>query len=309
MLETKEDIVQRLGTLDYDACLLFPRYFEIETINACNARCIMCTINEWNASKKKVISDALWQKFVENVANYASVIEKITLTRDGEPLLDKKLSQRIQDLKRIGIKKVVIVTNAQILDKNKAQEILESGIDEVMFSIDGYSKEVYEKIRVGLNKEKVYSNVLNFIKLRNENFPKVCIKVRFIEQELNKMESKIWLDFWKSKINSTDVAYIMPLHSWGNQLVSEKQEKIELFSSFACISPFGSMAIHYDGRVGLCGVDYGGKCLMGDFSRKTIEEIWRGNKFNKVRDLHLSKQRNVIELCRGCDLWDRTYKY
>ncbi|MDY2585306.1 radical SAM/SPASM domain-containing protein [Helicobacter sp.] len=240
---------------------------------------------------------------------YSSWIEKITLTRDGEPLLDKKIAQRIADLKRVGIQKVVIVTNAQLLTLKKAQEILSSGIDEIMFSVDGYSKEVYEKIRVGLQRDLVYNNVLNFISLRNAYFPKVCIKVRFIEQELNKMESQIWLDFWKSKLQATDVAYIMPLHSWGNQLEKEKQEKVKALSSYACISPFSSLAMHYDGRVGLCGVDYGCKFLLGDFRDSSIQEIWQGERARAVKEAHLSGNRNAYSLCQGCDLWDRTYKY
>ena len=27
--------------------LFFPKFFEVETINACNAKCIMCTIHDW----------------------------------------------------------------------------------------------------------------------------------------------------------------------------------------------------------------------------------------------------------------------
>ena len=30
-----------------NSLLEFPRYVEIETVNACNARCPMCTINDW----------------------------------------------------------------------------------------------------------------------------------------------------------------------------------------------------------------------------------------------------------------------
>jgi len=30
----------------YEDLLAFPRYFEIETVNACNARCTMCTIDD-----------------------------------------------------------------------------------------------------------------------------------------------------------------------------------------------------------------------------------------------------------------------
>ncbi|MDY2585307.1 hypothetical protein [Helicobacter sp.] len=67
MLKTKEDIAKRLGIKTFESCFLFPKYFEIETINACNARCVMCTINEWNASMKNIMSDALWQKFVNEV--------------------------------------------------------------------------------------------------------------------------------------------------------------------------------------------------------------------------------------------------
>ena len=311
MLSTKQDIANRLGIEDYESIKRFPKYFEFETINACNARCAMCTIDEWDGSPKKVVSDFIWDKFVKNVAEHTDWIEKITLTRDGEPLLDKKLAQRISDLKRVGIRKVVMVTNAQLLNEARTLELLESGLNEIMFSIDGVSKEVYEKIRKGLNFEKVVSNVENFIQERDRSFKKTQIRVRFIEQNANKHEGREWLDYWKSRTNEqSDSVYIMPLHSWGNQLNDEENEKVKKMANYACISPFSSMAMHYDGRVGLCGVDFGSKFFMGDFSKQSIEEIWNDKQgFEKMREWHLSKQRNNIWLCKGCDLWDRDYKY
>ena len=312
MLRTKEDIAKRLKIKNYEEILQFPKYFEFETINACNAKCLMCTVDSWDGSVSKVVSDDLWNKFVENVKPHKEWIEKITLTRHGEPLLDIKIATRIKVLKEIGIKKVVIVTNAQALSKRKAQEILEAGIDEIYFSVDGYSKEVYEKIRVGLNYNRVLENILHFINLRDSNFHNTKIRLRMIEQDENKCEGEEWLSFWKSKLRfcggGGDMAYIMPLHSWGNQLNIEAIDKVEYMSSFACISPFSSMAIHYDGKVGICGVDYGSKYLLGDFSKSSIEYIWQEG-FEKVRELHLSARRNDIWLCRGCDLWDRNYKY
>ncbi|MDA3969123.1 radical SAM protein [Helicobacter ibis] len=310
MLKTKEDIAKRLNIKSYEEVLQFPKYFEFETINACNARCLMCTIDEWDGNPKKVVSDELWRKFVENVKPHKEWIEKITLTRDGEPLLDTKIAQRIKTLKEAGIKKVVIVTNAQALSKRKSQEILEAGIDEIYFSVDGYSKEAYEKIRVGLSYERVLENILYFIVLRDSNFPNTKIRLRMIEQEENMFESESWLSFWKSKVDleKGDMVYVMPLHSWGNQLNTESIDKVEYMSSFACISPFSSMAIHYDGKVGICGVDYGSKHLLGDFSKSSIEYIWQEG-FKKARELHLNSKRNDIWLCRGCDLWDRNYKY
>ncbi|MDE5603118.1 MAG: radical SAM protein [Helicobacter sp.] len=309
MLQTKEDIQKRLGIKDYELIHTFPKFFEIETINACNAKCVMCTVEEWNGNTKKVMSDALWQKFVLNVKPYKDWIEKITLTRDGEPLLDKKLCFRIRDLKEAGIEKVAIVTNVQLLNHQRALELLESGLDEIMFSIDGISKEVFESIRVGLNYERVLDNALNFIDLRDKNASNLKIRVRFIEQKLNSNEVPKWLEFWKSKVSSGDSVYVMPLHSWGNQLLTESEDKVVALANYACISPFSSMAMHFDGKVGICGVDYGSKHFVGDFSLSSIEDIWRGGEFNSIREKHLNKRRNEIWLCRGCDLWDRIYKY
>ena len=41
-------------------------------------------------------------------------------------------------------------------------------IDTIIVSIDGIKAETHEKIRKGLKYEKVLTNVLNFIRLRNE---------------------------------------------------------------------------------------------------------------------------------------------
>ena len=41
--------------------LEFPRYVEIETVNACNARCPMCTINDWNRNYP-VMKDDVFNK-------------------------------------------------------------------------------------------------------------------------------------------------------------------------------------------------------------------------------------------------------
>ena len=52
-----------LGRIDKDSkindLLRFPRFFEIETVNACNARCPMCTIDDWQR-KTPTMKDSLF---------------------------------------------------------------------------------------------------------------------------------------------------------------------------------------------------------------------------------------------------------
>lgn len=347
MLKTKQDIINRLNVKSYETLMEFPKYFEFETINACQARCVMCPVAQWDGSAKKVISQNLWEKFRDEVALYANSIEKITLTRDGEPLLDKNITNRIKELKERKIKKVVITTNAALLSEQTAQKLLNAELDEIMISIDGTNSSVYEKIRVGLKFEKVIQNAKNFISLRNATNSHCAIKVRFIEQPLNIHQSQDFLNFWKGLLNSSkgDICYVMPLHFWGGQIdtnalkgansnkkqaqdsiknqdsiesgydldsidqIESNADKVAQMASFACVSVFSSMAIHYDGSVGICGVDFANKHKMGDLNKNSIKEIWQGEFFQKARKLHLSAQRNNYELCKGCDLWDRNYKY
>lgn len=48
--------------------------------------------------------------------------------------------------------------------------------------------------------------------------------------------------------------------------------------------------------------------VMGDVTKNSIREIWQGEKFNLVRKWHLEAGRNNIEICRGCNHWDREFK-
>ena len=51
---------------NYENLLEFPKYIEIETVNACNARCPMCTINDWERNYP-VMKDDVWNKVSEDI--------------------------------------------------------------------------------------------------------------------------------------------------------------------------------------------------------------------------------------------------
>ena len=303
--KTSNALLKKLNLKDLQMAESFPRYFEIETVNACNARCIMCTIDEWTGNDSQVMSDELFDKYVDEVAKFSDWIEIICLNRDGEPTLDKTIASKVKKLKDVGIKKVRFVSNGQNLNEKLSREVLEAGIDEIMFSIDAIEKDVYESIRIKLDFEKVMTNTLNYIKLRDTINPSSMVTVRMVELPQNSALKESWLKFWNSKIAPHDKAYSMAMHNWGNQL-GEDEQKVAYYATKACTSPFSSLALHSDGKVGICAADYNTKNYMGDFSKQSIEEIWQGTGFNDVRDAHLSKNRNKYDICRGCDIWDRS---
>jgi radical SAM protein with 4Fe4S-binding SPASM domain len=305
--EKSVELANRIGLEDINEAMRFPKFFEIETVNACNARCIMCTINEWTGNDSVKMSDELFDKFVQEVSQYSDWIEIICLNRDGEPTLDKSIDKKIKALKDVGIKKVRFVTNAQKLDENLARRVLEAGIDEVMFSIDSTEKEAYEAIRVNLSYDVVVQNTLNYIKLRDEINSNSKVTIRMIEMPETIHQKEKWLEYWIDKVSSTDSVYTMPMHTWGSQFGDVANEKVDRYASVACISPFSSMAIHSDGKIGICAADYNSKNIMGSFENESIEQIWQSEKFMEVREAHLNNNRNKYEICQGCDIWNRVY--
>ncbi len=89
----------------YQDLLRFPRYLEIETIHACNARCPMCTITDWQRGAH-VMKEELFEKIASEVIEHADEVKRVTLYRDGEPLLDKKMPHRIAMLKEGKVKNI-----------------------------------------------------------------------------------------------------------------------------------------------------------------------------------------------------------
>ncbi len=301
------ELAKRIFLDNLDECLYFPKYFEIETINACNAKCIMCSINDWK-KKKTVMNDELFEKFVREVSDYSDWIETICLNRDGEPTLDKQLAKRVKMLKNEGIKKVTLTTNAQLLSSELASELIDNGLDDIMISIDGIKKETYEKIRVGLDYETVLNNTLQLIKIRNDKNSDMTIRIRLVIIDENRDEVDEWLEYWGGIVGPKDRAYAMPAHTWGSQIMLNGMENQKAIDSNPCVFVFSSVAMHADGQIGLCNVDYDIKYHMGDFTKQSIKEIWNAKEFSKIRELHAMGRKGEIQLCKGCNLWDRKYK-
>jgi MoaA/NifB/PqqE/SkfB family radical SAM enzyme len=296
---------KKLSLGKFEDYLRFPVYYEIETVNACNATCAMCTVNDWGKHRNPFMSDEMFKKIADELIESKDIVRTINLSRDGEPLLDKKLEEKITYLKESGIKHITFSTNASILNNKRTLALLKSGLDEIMFSIDGLKKETFEKIRAGLCFEKIVDNVLNFIKLRNETSSSVKIRVRMVLQEENVAEVEEWGKYWRGFLREPDSVYAKNIHGWGNQM--EGYVALQEFKRIVqpCTSPFSTMIIRYNGDVTICPLDFAFKYCNGNVEGQSIRDIWQnGMYFRQFRELHLEGKRDEFILCRGCRLWD-----
>ena len=306
MIETTQEyIARRVDGGALEQLVSFPRYFEIETVNACNARCPMCTIDDWDR-RDGLMDEALFEKIANEIEKHNDVVKRIALYRDGEPLLDKRLAKKVFMLKERQIDRVGISTNAALLTQEKAESLLLGGIDEVLLSVDSLQPMTYEKIRVGLNFDEVMLNCLRFIELRDSIKSDCQVWVRMIRQESNKDEWPEFEKFWRSKLRETDRVDYRNLHNWGSQLVNFRPV-VRAETAKPCIALWSLMVIFANGDVPMCNVDYNNKQPLGNVRDSSIADLWRGVEQNRRREMHFGGKREGI--CNGCTVWSEEATY
>ncbi len=288
--------------------LLIPKRVQLETIYGCNAKCTMCALSLPAARKKGLMPLEMSKHILDELSPYKEKIEKLDLFGLGEPLLDPYIFQRIEYAKEKGFKNIAISTNADLLDKKKQKKLLETGIDTILFSIDGVKKETHEKIRRGVKFERVVGNCQSIIKMRNEGNYKTRFVIRFIKQESNKAEWESFRKFWTSKLSKekNDLVILYDVNTMGGEicskreLIKENEEDSEIERK-PCHMPFDRLIILNDGSVPLCCEDTPkAKYCMGNIKDKSPIEIFNCEKFNKIRQLHLKGKKKTLDICRGC---------
>jgi radical SAM protein with 4Fe4S-binding SPASM domain len=294
------DYLQRRLPFDPADLDAFPKFFQIETANCCNARCIMCGL-DWSIRKPTFMTEALFSKICAEIAEHADHVEKVGLYWGGEPLLDNALSDRIRQMKATGVRCVYIASNASLLDGERGSALIKAGLDQIYISLDSLKKERYESVRRNLSFDVVYKNILDFIQLRNRSESKLKIRLQIILQELNKDEKQAFLDHWQQFLSDTDDIVIQNVHNWGADIpILDSGDDV---NRYPCISLFGTCIVNVHGEVTMCCADVTPKVILGNLNNDSISQIWHGNKLKELREIHLSGRRRDIPLCDGCTVW------
>lgn len=279
----------------------FPKWFLIETVNSCNARCIMCGI-DFDKKAKAVMKQPLFEKIIDEIAAHRDRVQRVTLTLDGEPLIDKRLGERIRYVKDRGLM-VHISSNASLLNEKRGRELVESGLDAIHITLDSMRKDVYEGIRVRLDYDTVLENIHTFIRLRDAHRPDMQIRVQMVQQEANLGEGAAFTAYWTERLSASDQVVVQKAHNWGNAVDVMAFGDEHAVNDIPCIAPFGTMVIAVDGGVRLCCMDVEETYDAGSVADDTIEAVWQGARMQRARDIHVAGERASIPICDGCTLW------
>jgi molybdenum cofactor biosynthesis enzyme MoaA len=150
--------------------------------------------------------------------NFFKYALKLQIGCGAEPSLYLHNEEIIRQAKLYKVPHISFTTNASLLDYNKIKSLVEAGLDELIVSMHGTTKEVYEKMMPGAKIEKLYEVLEAVAKIKLE-FPGFKLRINYTVNPDNITDLSHFGDYLgKYKI---DVLQIRPIRKIGNSAYSD----------------------------------------------------------------------------------------
>ncbi len=240
---------------------ILPIEIEIETLNRCNGTCPFCPVNVNMPQRERA---EMTINLFHKIIDELSDLDyggKISLYSNNEPLLDNRIIEFHRYAKEKLPKAYFSLFTNGSLLNVEKLQELTKYLDSMV--IDNY----------------------------NDNF-KVNDSLREVYAYLQKH------DELKNKVNFSMRKQNVILYSRGGQAPNKKNARPR---KAKCLLPFRQMVIRPDGKVSLCCNDALGKYTLGNLNENSIQEIWSGERYIKIRKEMQINGRKNLNLCKNCD--------
>ena len=288
-----------------------PISLSIEPTTACNLGCPECPSGLKMFSRPTGNLDPkLFEKIIDQV--HQKLIY-LTFYFQGEPFINK---QFLKMVKYASDKKIFTSTstNAHFIDKKVAEEIIESGLDQLIISMDGTTQEVYEQYRVHGELDKVLQGTENIIaakKRLNSSTPKVIFQFLVVKHNEHQIDD---LHHLANKMGVDEVALktaqiydykngspLLPTDQKYSRYKLNANGEYEIKSKLHnhCWRLWHSAVITWDGDIVPCCFDKDAKYQMGTLEKHTFQDIWHNDTYKGFRNSIIQSRKN-IDICQNC---------
>lgn len=288
-----------------------PFSLSIEPTTACNLGCPECPSGLKQFSRPTGKLDiALHQQMLQQIRK---TVFYINYYFQGEPFLHPSFLELIKEAKKHRIY-TSTSTNAHFISEQKAAEIVTSGLDRLIISIDGLTQETYENYRVHGELSKVIEGTKRLVeakKQRNSHTPYLIFQFLAVKQN----EHEVPAVFQLGKEMGIDEVRIKTAQLYnyenGNPLMPENEDfsrykkqadgtyKLKYKTGNHCWRMWSSSVLTWDGKVVPCCFDKDAKHVLGSVQQENFTDIWKSEKYQQFRR-QILRGRNQIDICQNC---------
>ena len=288
-----------------------PASMSIEPTTACNLGCPECPsgLKQFTRPTGKLDLN-LHRKLLNQIEKSVFYINYYF---QGEPFLHPEFLELIKDAKRSRIY-TSTSTNGHFITPEKALEIVDSGLDRIIVSIDGLTQETYEQYRVHGKLSKVISASQNLVaakRERNSHTPHLIFQ--FLAVKPN--EHEIPQVFELASEMSIDEVRIKTAQLYdyknGNPLMPENERysrykrqsdgtyKLKGNPGNHCWRMWSGSVSTWDGSIVPCCFDKDAIHVLGSVQNNQFKEIWKSPVYRGFRSAVVNN-RSQVDICKNC---------
>nr|WP_275982550.1 radical SAM/SPASM domain-containing protein [Aquiflexum gelatinilyticum] len=289
----------------------FPTTLSIEPTTSCNLRCPECPSGLRSFSRPTgMIEERLFQTIIDQSKDYLTYLH---IYFQGEPFLHPGFLKMVSyaDKNRVFTS---TSTNAHYLSEKNVAAIFDSGLKQLIVSMDGITQEIYEDYRIGGNLEKVKKGLCLLLEKRKESnllFPRIVLQFLVTGKNehqipaLKEWAKEVGVDELQLKTTQIyDFENGSPLiptdHRYSRYLPKgDGTWKLKKQIENKCWRMWQGAVFTWDGRMLPCCFDKDGQHVMGKIENKGIKEIWRNENYAGFRR-QLLEDRSQIDICKNC---------
>ncbi len=288
-----------------------PISLSIEPTTACNLGCPECPSGLKQFSRDTGNLKA--ENFNRWLDQLSPTLSYLNFYFQGEPFIHSDILYFISKASQAGIY-TSTSTNAHFITEKKAQEIVQSGLDRILISIDGTTQEVYEQYRVHGSLQKVLDGTKHLVEARknlNSKTPHIIFQFLVVRPNEHQIEeAKQLANEYKVDEIRFKTAQVYDFEN-GNSLIPtiEKYSRYKRLSNGKfivkssldnhCWRMWSAAVVTWDGKVVPCCFDKDATHEMGNLSKEDFKSIWKGKTYAMFRK-QLLKGRKEIDICKNC---------
>jgi len=267
----------------------------VETTNICNYKCRMCAAQTGLKRATGFMDFELYKKIIDEAADMG--ISRIVPQIWGEPLLHPRFVEMVQYAKGRGMY-VEFTTNGLLMDEKMSRKLLGTGVDIIVVSFHGFTPEGYKRIHGIDGFDRVVKNIKALCKLKKDGgfaAPKVTIQSIITEDNFKDVH-KVFSIF-------KDVADGISVFNCGFHPDDNTNDlrivKFDCRRSNPCVMLFTTMAVSWDGRVGICCRDKDFRTELGNVQDGLLN-LYNSEKMRSYRKVHLLGMFEKMPVCAKC---------
>lgn len=268
-----------------------------EVINICQYNCKICMKNELKR-QQQVMTLNTFKMLLDKILSETKQYKAVSFAGIGEPLLNRQIVDMVAYANKLKLK-TLIVTNGDLLTKDKFLELQKAGLYSVRVSFHGATPKDYSELHgVDLIKFfQVKSQLENISKLENRKTKLLltCVVMRGVNDNTTVNN---WLKVWEDC--DADSFEVWSAHNWVNSLKNRVKQKERVNSCGRILK--GPLQIQVDGTVNACCFDWNGDLVFGDLKEQTLDEIFNGYRYRMIKQCHVTGEYDNFNLvCKNCD--------